>query len=147
MLISQPHFVPPSLICPHHHKSYPTRAAAMQSTTLLLAFVACITSTANANPAKLGARQNCGSSYSKCSPSGATSTNIPAVGSALSGLYVDVLDSINGVKFSKRGALDLAGALGIRSSPATVCCKPTLSRSFGIEYEINLPQAPKGPHA
>ncbi|KAA6410196.1 MAG: hypothetical protein FRX48_05617 [Lasallia pustulata] len=94
----------------------------MRPTMPLLALVACIASTANADPAQLEARQNCGSNYSKCSPSGATSTNIPAVGGDLSGLYVDVLDSINGVKFSKRGALDLASPLGIRSSSATVCC-------------------------
>ncbi|MCJ1298708.1 hypothetical protein MMC08_001498 [Hypocenomyce scalaris] len=94
----------------------------MQSKILFLTSIACIISTANANPAKLEARQDCGSNYSKCSPSGATTTNIPAVGGALSGLYVDVLDSINGVKFSKRGAQELAGPLGKRASSATVCC-------------------------
>lgn len=38
-----------------------------------------------------------------CQPSGATGTNPPAVGSDLSSLYVNVLNSVQGISFSKRG--------------------------------------------
>ena len=122
----------------------PYQAANMQSKILILTSIACIISTANANPAKLGARQDCGSNYSKCSPSGATTTNIPAVGGALSGLYVDVLDSVNGVKFSKRGAQELAGPLGKRASSATVCCTYCPSHRYCVKQKLIAPLGADG---
>ena len=79
---------------------------------------------------QLGERQDCGSSYSKCSPSGAAATSIPDVGSALSSIYLDLLDSISGVKITKRMAQQTADILGARSPSANVCCKLSFMVAF-----------------
>ncbi|KAH6643770.1 hypothetical protein C7974DRAFT_5180 [Boeremia exigua] len=55
-----------------------------------------------------------------CQPSGATGTNPPAVGSDLSSLYTDVLNSVNGISFSKRG-------LAARASTSGFCCVASLN--------------------
>lgn len=55
-----------------------------------------------------------------CQPSGATGTNPPAVGSDLSSLYVDVLNSVQGIYFSKRG-------LTARATTSGFCCAASLN--------------------
>lgn len=55
-----------------------------------------------------------------CQPSGATGTNPPAVGSDLSSLYVDVLNSVQGISFSKR-------SLTARASTSGFCCVASLN--------------------
>ena len=76
------------------------------------------------SPSRLVPRQSCSDNYSKCSPSGATTTVAPPVGPALSSMYVDLLDSINPAKTRKRDARHGLDVLDIRSSSADVCCKP-----------------------
>ncbi|MCJ1227957.1 hypothetical protein MMC12_004616 [Toensbergia leucococca] len=74
------------------------------------------------SPSRLVPRQSCSDNYSKCSPSGATTTVAPPVGPALSSMYVDLLDSINPAKTRKRDARHGLDVLDIRSSSADVCC-------------------------
>lgn len=54
-----------------------------------------------------------------CQPSGATGTDPPAVGSGLSSLYGNVLNSIQGISFSKRG-------LTTRAANSGFCCVASL---------------------
>lgn len=75
----------------------------------------------------LEARQNCGNSYSKCSPPGATSTATPNVGDEMSSLYVDLLNSISGVK-RRREAVGFLDVTRRASSGASLCCTPQTSR-------------------
>ncbi|KAI9749644.1 MAG: hypothetical protein M1835_001513 [Candelina submexicana] len=72
----------------------------------------------------LDARQNCGTNFQKCMPSGAKLGSTPAVGGALSSLYVDLLDSIKGVKKSKRDIQRVVDVLEIepRDSSKPLCC-------------------------
>ncbi|KAF2631818.1 hypothetical protein BU25DRAFT_197534 [Macroventuria anomochaeta] len=55
-----------------------------------------------------------------CQPSGATGTDPPAVGSDLSSLYVDVLSSVQGISFNKRGLTPRAATSGF-------CCVASLN--------------------
>ncbi|KAJ4356979.1 hypothetical protein N0V95_002851 [Ascochyta clinopodiicola] len=55
-----------------------------------------------------------------CQPSGATGTDPPAVGSDLSSLYVNVLNSVQGISFSKRG-------LTARAANSGFCCVASLN--------------------
>ncbi|KAJ8113361.1 hypothetical protein OPT61_g4498 [Boeremia exigua] len=54
-----------------------------------------------------------------CQPSGATGTNSPAVGSDLSSLYSNVLNSVKGIGFNKRSLTARAGDSGF-------CCAASL---------------------
>lgn len=56
-----------------------------------------------------------------CQPSGATGTDPPAVGSDLSGLYVDVLNSVQGISFSKRNGMT------VRAATSGFCCVASLN--------------------
>ncbi len=94
----------------------------MPSPSLIFTFALSIISLVDANPLDLVARQNCADNYSKCSPSGATATDTPPVGSALSSLYVDILNSISGVKM-KRDMEEIADVLQVRASSNPVCCR------------------------
>jgi len=53
-----------------------------------------------------------------CQPQGATGTTPPTVGSGLSSLYIDVLDSVKGISFRKR-YIDLRAEQGF-------CCRQSL---------------------
>lgn len=75
-----------------------------------------------ANAFELIARQNCAQNYIKCSPSGATATDTPPVGGALSSLYIDILDSISGVKLNTRAGEERPQILDVRASSNAVCC-------------------------
>lgn len=85
--------------------------------TILLPFLA---STHSLN---LVARQDCPNNYSKCSPPGATATNTASIGGGLSSLYVNILNSIGGVKVKARGVEGLPEGLQPRASSNSVCCK------------------------
>lgn len=54
-----------------------------------------------------------------CQPSGATGMDPPAVGSDLSSLYVNVLDSVKGISFSKRDGMTARASSGF-------CCVASL---------------------
>ena len=98
----------------------------MRILTLIFSLGVVTVSATHVNRKIIAARQNCGSNYSKCSPPGATNTGVPAIGDELSSLYVNVLDSINGVKFNDKRAVDhmkhVEAMLVVRSS-AQVCCE------------------------
>lgn len=72
--------------------------------------------------AKLSPRDDCHDSFTRCAPDGASTSNAPAVGDSLSGLYVDILNTINKVQNTKR---DEEEPLNLRSrdSGGSVCCK------------------------
>ncbi|KAI9811055.1 MAG: hypothetical protein M1827_005637 [Pycnora praestabilis] len=72
-------------------------------------------------PEELVARQQCGTNYQQCNPSGVKSDVTPEVGSGLSSLYVDVLDSISGVK-RKRDLEQTSDLLEVRATPKPLCC-------------------------
>lgn len=55
-----------------------------------------------------------------CQPSGATGNDAPAIGSDLSSLYVDVLNSVRGISFSKRD-------LTARAANSGFCCFASLN--------------------
>ena len=76
----------------------------------------------SAKSSEIHARQDCENNFSKCSPPGATSTSVAEPGSGLSSLYVDLLDSISGVK-SRRNGFSNGDILWARASQTDICCK------------------------
>ena len=72
--------------------------------------------------ALLYAREDCQVDYTKCSPKGASASDAPVVGTALSGFFVDLLDSINKVQKHRR---DEGEPLSIqkRAPDGKICCK------------------------
>lgn len=71
--------------------------------------------------------EECEKNFSLCSPAGASSVNTPAVGSGLSSLYLDLVDSIQGVQNYKRTVgLDhqiVDHKLQPRGSKIGLCCR------------------------
>ena len=67
-------------------------------------------------------RQDCAASYTQCTPSGASSTSVPDISSGLSSLYVDLLDSINGITARKREAVEDIDRLLAPRSSSGLCC-------------------------
>lgn len=101
-----------------------------QKCSPLLLFLSGITSTSSASLVK---RQSCSAGYTTCAPAGATSTLIPGVGPGLAPLYVDLVNSVQGIKAGKRdlegrGQKNEAEIAGLeeRASGENVCCKSTL---------------------
>ena len=85
-------------------------------------FASCLCAVVLGYNTKLRPRDDCGSGYTECSPKGASTSGAPTVGSSLSGLYVDLLDSINKVQKMKRNEeqpLDIE----VRDSTGSVCCE------------------------
>lgn len=73
--------------------------------------------------------EECEINFSLCSPTGASSVNTPAVGSELSSLYLDLVDSIQDVQSYKR-AVDFDDQivdhkLQPRGSKIGLCCRVT----------------------
>lgn len=73
---------------------------------------------------ELQARDACSDNYSKCSPPGASSTGVPAIGPELSSLYTDILSSIQGIKIKERDVQEIGPKLHSRDAPNDFCCKP-----------------------
>lgn len=72
----------------------------------------------------LQARADCSSGYSKCSPKGAATTPEPAVGSGLSGLYVDIVNSVKGSPNVARDlGLEVAELIEARAASGSLCCE------------------------
>ncbi|KAI9876323.1 MAG: hypothetical protein M1830_006763 [Pleopsidium flavum] len=108
----------------------------MPSPSFALAFALSFTFLVRANPLELVARQNCADNYNKCSPSGATATDTPPVGNALSSLYVDIVNSISGIKI-KRDLEEIPEVLQDRASSNPVCCvEGTLCL---LLHDLNVP--------
>ncbi|KAL8728749.1 MAG: hypothetical protein Q9181_005234 [Wetmoreana brouardii] len=63
-------------------------------------------------------RAGCSDNYKKCNPKGAASTNLPTLGTDLSPLYTDLVNSVQGTKKSKR---DPSESL---IQPTLLLCKP-----------------------
>ncbi|KAL8663111.1 MAG: hypothetical protein Q9202_004148 [Teloschistes flavicans] len=84
---------------------------------LSLAFLATILATASG---RIEIRAGCSENYSKCSPKGATSADTPALGPDLSPLYTDLVNSVQGVKKSKR---DQVAALLQPRASSNLCCQ------------------------
>ena len=70
----------------------------------------------------LEARADCNAGYTKCSPNGAMATDEPPVGSALSTMYVDV---VNSVQATGKQTRDLESVVEIqeRAAGGSLCCK------------------------
>lgn len=96
------------------------------SIALVLAALAVATGS-NRHPTKLQLDprdEECEDNFSLCSPTGASSVNTPAVGSELSSLYLDLVDSIQGVHNYKRAAdFDGDHKLQPRGSKIGLCCR------------------------
>ena len=93
------------------------------SITLVLASLAVATGSNRLDPRN----EECESSFSLCSPTGASSVSTPAVGTGLSSLYLDLVDSIQGVQNYKR-TVDLDHQivdhkLQPRASEIGLCCR------------------------
>ncbi|CAF9905149.1 MAG: hypothetical protein HETSPECPRED_004893 [Heterodermia speciosa] len=69
---------------------------------------------------------SCNTGFSSCSPDGSSSSGAPAIGSSLSTLYVDILDSINKVQNTRRelGHEDLV--LKLREAGSLCCADGTV---------------------
>ena len=82
-----------------------------------------LTALVSAHSPNLVVRQDCPNNYSKCSPSGATATNTPGIGTELASIYINVLDSIGGIKVKVGDAEDRPESLQRRAPSNSVCCK------------------------
>ena len=67
-------------------------------------------------------REPCAEDYSPCSPPGATSSIVPPVGDALSGLYFDLVSSVNPQPVSRDVTIDNAPHQA-RDVSSTICCE------------------------
>ena len=78
-------------------------------------------------------RAGCNDNFSKCNPKGASSTNTPVVGTDLSPLYTDLINSVQGVNKVKRESVQARDELGLfleaRDSSTNLCCQ-YLNRDF-----------------
>ncbi|KAI9815201.1 MAG: hypothetical protein M1832_005536 [Thelocarpon impressellum] len=73
--------------------------------------------------AQLVARQSCQTGYQSCSPSGEQTTSVPPqIGGALSLLYVELVDSVAGVKLPTRDVGSVVARLGAREQAKPICC-------------------------
>lgn len=97
--------------------------ANMLSASLAFLIIILLTSLASAHSPNLVARQDCANNYSKCSPPGATATNTPSIGGELSSLYINIVNSISGIKVKARDVNDGLDVLQARAPSNSVCCK------------------------
>ena len=68
-------------------------------------------------------RAACSSSYTACNPKGAATTNEPPIGTGISSLFVDVVDTLDSANLAKREAGQDTGVLVTRASGGGLCCK------------------------
>lgn len=95
----------------------------MLSVSLTFLTALLLMTVASAQSISLVARQDCPNNLSKCSPSGATATITPSIGSDLSSLYVNIVNSIGGVKIKVRDTEDHLEVFQRRAPSNSVCCK------------------------
>ena len=89
-------------------------------TTFILLFLSCAHLIACHDP--LYARAACSSSYTACNPKGAATTNEPPVGTALSSLFVDVVNTLDSANLAKRDAERARALIESRASGGSLCC-------------------------
>ncbi|KAL9067490.1 MAG: hypothetical protein Q9161_006840 [Pseudevernia consocians] len=70
----------------------------------------------------LQARGACSSSFTVCNPKGAATTNEPPIGTGISSLFVDVVDSLDSANLAKREAGRDDGVIETRASGGSLCC-------------------------
>lgn len=68
-------------------------------------------------------RAACSSSYTVCNPKGAATTNEPPIGTGISSLFVDVVDTLHSAKVAKREAGQDTGVIETRASAGSLCCE------------------------
>ncbi|MCJ1246683.1 hypothetical protein MMC30_003892 [Trapelia coarctata] len=81
-------------------------------------------------------RQACASSYTQCSPASAASTSVPSIGSGLSPMYVDLLNSVSGITVKKRGVSHKVEGL-LRRAVGLCCVEGTdclLLKGFNLPF-------------
>ena len=90
-------------------------------TTFILLFLSCARFIVCHDP--LHARAACSSSYTACNPKGAATTNEPPVGTALSSLFVDVVNTLDSANLAKRDAERARALIESRASEGSLCCE------------------------
>ena len=75
----------------------------------------------------LHARGACSSSFTVCNPKGAATTNEPPIGTGISSLFVDVVDTLDSANLAKREATQDHGVIEPRASSGSVCCECLVS--------------------
>ncbi|KAL8681036.1 MAG: hypothetical protein Q9186_002809 [Xanthomendoza sp. 1 TL-2023] len=103
----------------------------MLSLTQTLVCLASFALIATTGSVRLEPRANCAKNYKKCDPKGASSSEAPTIGTDLSQLYPELVNTVNGAKKLKRDSHDprdhLASLLESRATSANLCCKFFLS--------------------
>ncbi|KAL8847462.1 MAG: hypothetical protein Q9198_011230, partial [Flavoplaca austrocitrina] len=98
----------------------------MPSLIQLFVGVASFTNIATTGSVQLEPRASCAENYSKCDPRGADATEPPAIGTDLSSLYADLVNSVNDAAKLKRDFIqardELTSPLEPRAS-ANLCCE------------------------
>ena len=89
---------------------------------LLMLFTLCLVHIAICHCA-LEARADCNAGYTKCSPNGAVATAEPPIGSALSTMYVDVVDSVQSKGQQTRDLENNRVEIQERATGGSLCCK------------------------
>lgn len=80
-------------------------------------------------------RAACSSSFTVCDPKGAATTNEPPIGTGISSLFVDVVDTIDSANLAKREAVRDHGVIETRASGGSLCCKflASMSNMVGVD--------------
>ncbi|KAL8811197.1 MAG: hypothetical protein Q9200_001980 [Gallowayella weberi] len=104
---------------------------------------------ATSGSVRLEPRANCAKNYKKCDPKGATATEAPAIGTDLSQLYPELVNTVNGAKKLKRDFHDqgdeFASLLEPRAPSANLCCKFSLATYSDASYRmLTLPLGADG---
>ena len=84
----------------------------------------------------LHARGACSSSYTVCKPKGAATTNEPPIGTGISSLFVDVVDTLDSVNLAKREAGRDRGTVETRASGGSLCCKYLTSMTLLVGTDV-----------
>lgn len=83
----------------------------------------------------LHARAACSSSFTVCNPKGAATTNEPPIGTGISSLFVDVVDTIDSANLAKRDAGRGHGIIETRASGGSLCCKSLASMKIMVDAD------------
>ena len=104
-------------------------------TTFLLLLLSCVHITVCDD--RLYARAACSSSYTSCNPKGAATTTEPPVGTGLSSLYVDVVDTIDSAHLAKRDAERARAVIEARAPGGNLCCNylASMISTIGVDQQ------------
>ena len=81
--------------------------------------------------------QKCGDNYSKCAPKGAVATNDPRIGTDISSLFVNIVESVNGHTKVARDVARPCQGIFPRAPSASLCCG-SLLRLDGAHADVGL---------